>query len=160
MAHKIISIKELQIKSRNHRVQPSDYEGIYTVTSCTSGRAYRVDLQLKQCSCKRQVFIGRRNDYTNACSHVQAAFIFWALDNGYSLVARAADENVGHLHRKAVDNLKGDGVKFTARLDPNAKRKIEANLAHFLEKPEPVEEKPLSEYKTADEINDLLFGPA
>ena len=125
MAFKINSLQDLLIKARNCKVKDLPDDGWYDVTSPRAGDIYRVDLNEYACTCPRQDWVTEANGYINACSHVQAALIFDCLKVNYWLVARAADEDVSHLHRKAIDLIRyfggmakfinGDGVKFTAR---------------------------------------------
>lgn len=135
MAYKIQKIRELLDKARHCGVVDLGND-LYQVTSPTSGEVYQVDVFQASCTCPRQQWITEHNGYVNACSHVQAAFIFSWLQKGYWLVARkAGSANLLHYKRKIVlhaidpENLGDDGVIFTARQVPS--HRIQNHLARM-----------------------------
>ena len=121
MARRITNITGTLSKARTCKVQAEPgQEDLYRVIS-PSGETYYCDVRDLTCTCPRQEWITDQNGYVNLCSHVQAALIFHFLHEGYWLVGRAEDADVGHLKRRIVTPVldgydHGDGVKFTARL--------------------------------------------
>lgn len=161
MAYKIKRVRRVLEKARRNGVSRLR-EGVYLVTSATSGQKYVANLNLMKCTCERQQYIGERNGYVNACSHIQAATIHRWLEQGYHLVARATDDDVRHLHRKVVYlSTEGslvdedgqpisDGVKFTARVEANAEDKRERH-----EQVRPIDDNALDDLAR---INEELYG--
>lgn len=114
MAYKIKAVKEVQNKSKTHEVEYLGYRDVYRVKSSTSDRFYVVQANIGKCTCDRQRYISKvNNGGVNACSHTQAVTAF--INKDYQLVARKADEDISHLHRKTFNELAADGVVLTGR---------------------------------------------
>jgi len=107
--------KALQSKSKEHAVEDLG-NGIYSVTSGTSGKAYRVNVfgngnQGAGCSCDWAKYRPDSNKGQCGCSHVIAVMKF--REDGRRLAVWASMDDAKRQHAHII-NL-GDGLMLTSK---------------------------------------------
>lgn len=108
--------KQLQSKGRTHEVAELA-QGIFDVTSGTSGKSYRVCVgqhgQGASCSCDWGKY-RPANDKASACSHTLSVYSWLAEREGRRVSAWSSDEEAKRQHKAKTDI--GDGVVITKAL--------------------------------------------
>ena len=115
MAYQITHVKEIQKKSRGHRVRQLN-PNWFKVRDSRSGREYDVNLGLNggTCTCAWRQHRPAR-DHRSGCAHVIAAMNYRAMQRGRRVSVWSCNKDARRQHRPILPI--GDGVILTTRLN-------------------------------------------